>query len=194
MRIHHLLIGVTLALMLVYSGVANAQSGNNSVFRKVVVVPQSYHGRQCKLCNACKGSKKCDLCNGTGVYTWTWTDLNGVQRVGRDNCVCVDINKHPGKCLSCNGYGFVVKYGDVWLAPDDKRVANPPNGSQKVCTFCNATGFVPEGQKQYCNDCFYNSDLSWHQRLCSVCKKVHCYLIDKHDLCPYCNGVGRVTD
>lgn len=155
-------------------------------------IPQSYNGRQTRLCRNCKGSAICNLCKGTGKMEARTTDLYGRPIVNYFNCVCVDQTKNPGKCISCNGYKFEVKYGESWLPPTDSRVSSPRRGVRKACTHCNGYGLVQNNL--WCNDCMYNIDLSWHKKPCQTCGKNHCYLQDRHDTCPMCGGTGYVND
>lgn len=156
------------------------------------LIPQSYNGRQTRICNNCKGIGICDLCKGTGKVVNRWTDWYGRQQMNYVPCVCASQTQYFGKCLSCKGYKFQVKYGEVWISPTDSRVSSPRRGVRKTCTHCNGFGLIQINL--WCNDCLHSSDYDWHKRPCRSCGKNHCYLQDRHDTCPMCGGTGYVND
>jgi hypothetical protein len=145
------------------------------------MIPQSYNGRETRICPDCNNSGICKFCNGTKI-----------DHLSHGKCMCVNQTKYPGKCTQCSGLKFQVKYGGMWLRPTDARVSSPKSGIKKACTNCNRTGLEPD---LWCNQCLYNPmEFGWHEQYCSACGRNHCVKKDKHDICRMCGGTGYVDD
>ncbi|MBP3536554.1 MAG: sel1 repeat family protein [Muribaculaceae bacterium] len=114
-------------------------------------------------------------------------------------------NVEPERIL-CDGYlrflqnGWGNRFNRYTIMPVDSKDVQyshssgstvtqkrPAKETREVpCTWCNATGLVIPVYNRLCGPSENCYDID-----CKVCGKRHCHHINRHELCPKCNGKGK---